>query len=124
MYIGLEIYLFVCNNYIPYFFFKINFSGYVDRMCNYVCMYACMYVCMHVCMYVCMHACMYVCMHVCMHVCMYVCMHVCMYVCMYVCISWLCLTSYRQRGHLEMWPRFTVPCEGREPRLLYRPTRN
>ena len=26
----------------------------------------------------------------------------------------LCLTSHRQRGHLETAPPFTVPCEGRE----------
>ena len=26
----------------------------------------------------------------------------------------LCFTSYRQRGHLETAPPFTVPCEGRE----------
>ena len=31
-------------------------------------------------------------------------------------VGWLCLTSYRQRGHLEMAPPFTVPCEGREDR--------
>ena len=30
-------------------------------------------------------------------------------------VGWLCLTSYRQRGHLEMAPPFTVPCEGRKP---------
>ena len=29
---------------------------------------------------------------------------------------WLCLTSHRQRGHLETAPPFTVPCEGREAR--------
>ena len=28
----------------------------------------------------------------------------------------LCLTSHRQRGHLETAPPFTVPCEGREAR--------
>ena len=27
--------------------------------------------------------------------------------------GWLCLTSHRQRGHLETAPPFTVPCEGR-----------
>ena len=31
-------------------------------------------------------------------------------------IGWLCLTSHRQRGHLETAPQFTVPCEGREAR--------
>ena len=31
-------------------------------------------------------------------------------------IGWLCLTSHRQRGHLETAPPFTVPCEGREAR--------
>ena len=31
-------------------------------------------------------------------------------------VGWLCLTSHRQRGHLEMAPPFTVPCEGREAR--------
>ena len=31
-------------------------------------------------------------------------------------VSWLCLTSHRQRGHLEKAPPFTVPCEGREAR--------
>ena len=30
--------------------------------------------------------------------------------------GWLCLTSHRQRGHLETAPQFTVPCEGREAR--------
>ena len=30
--------------------------------------------------------------------------------------GWLCLTSHRQRGHLETAPPFTVPCEGREAR--------
>ena len=28
-------------------------------------------------------------------------------------VGWLCLTSHRQRGHLETAPPFTVPCEGR-----------
>ena len=32
------------------------------------------------------------------------------------CLVWLCLTSHRQRGHLETAPPFTVPCEGREAR--------
>ena len=27
-------------------------------------------------------------------------------------VGWLCLTSHRQRGHLETAPPFTVPCEG------------
>ena len=31
-------------------------------------------------------------------------------------IGWLCLTSHRQRGHLETAPPFTVPYEGREAR--------
>ena len=31
-------------------------------------------------------------------------------------VGWLCLTSHRQRGHLETTPPFTVPCEGREAR--------
>ena len=29
-------------------------------------------------------------------------------------VGWLCLTSHRQRGHLDTAPPFTVPCEGRE----------
>ena len=29
-------------------------------------------------------------------------------------VGWLCFTSHRQQGHLEMAPPFTVPCEGRE----------
>ena len=29
-------------------------------------------------------------------------------------VGWLCLTSHRQRGHLETAPPFTVPCEGCE----------
>ena len=37
-------------------------------------------------------------------------------------INWLvgclCFTSHRQRGHIEMAPPFTVPCEGREARFL------
>ena len=28
-------------------------------------------------------------------------------------VGWLCLTSLRQRGHLETASIFTVPCEGR-----------
>ena len=31
-------------------------------------------------------------------------------------VGWLCLTSHRQRDHLETAPPFTVPCEGREAR--------
>ena len=31
-------------------------------------------------------------------------------------VSWLCLTSHRQRGHLEMAPPFIVPCKGCEAR--------
>ena len=31
-------------------------------------------------------------------------------------VGWLCLTSHRQRGHLETAPPFIVPCEGREAR--------
>ena len=31
-------------------------------------------------------------------------------------VGWLCLTAHWQRGHLEMAPPFTVPCEGREAR--------
>ena len=31
-------------------------------------------------------------------------------------VGWLCLASYRQRGHLETAPPFTVPCEGLEAR--------
>ena len=38
-------------------------------------------------------------------------------------VGWLCLTSHRQRGHLEMAPLSTVPCEGREARFLHRPNR-
>ena len=35
-------------------------------------------------------------------------------------VGWLCLTSHRQRGHLETAPPFTVPYEGREaPNILY-----
>ena len=30
------------------------------------------------------------------------------------------ITSHRQRDHLETAPRFTVPGEGREARLLHR----
>ena len=36
-----------------------------------------------------------------------------MCVCVCVCV---CFTSLQQRGHLEMVPPFTVPCEGREAR--------
>ena len=35
-------------------------------------------------------------------------------------VGWLCLTSHRQRGHLEITPPFTVPCEGREALFLHR----
>ena len=35
-------------------------------------------------------------------------------------IGWLCFTSHRQRGYLEMAPPFTVPCERREARFLNR----
>ena len=38
-------------------------------------------------------------------------------------VGWLCLTSHRQRGHLETAPLFNVPCEGREARILHRPHR-
>ena len=31
-------------------------------------------------------------------------------------IGWLCFTSHRQRGNLEMAPPFTVPCKGHEAR--------
>ena len=31
-------------------------------------------------------------------------------------VGWLCLTSHRQRSHLETAPQFTVPCEGRVAR--------
>ena len=41
-------------------------------------------------------------------------MCVCVCVCVCVLVGWLCLTSHRQRGHLETAPPFTVPCEGRE----------
>ena len=34
-------------------------------------------------------------------------------------VSWLCLTSHRQRSQLETAPRFTVPCEGRDARFLH-----
>ena len=39
-----------------------------------------------------------------------------------MCVDWLCFTSHRQLGHLEMAPPFTVPWEGCEARFL--PTRN
>ena len=35
-------------------------------------------------------------------------------------VGWFCFTSHRQRGHLEMAPPFTVPCEGREALFLNR----
>ena len=47
---------------------------------------------------------------------MCVCVCVCVSVCVCVLVGWLCLTSHRQRGHLETAPPFTVPCEGREAR--------
>ena len=34
-------------------------------------------------------------------------------------VGWSCLTSHRQRGHLETVPPFTVPCKGREARFLH-----
>ena len=33
--------------------------------------------------------------------------------------GWLCLTSHRQRGHLETAPPFTIPCVGRESRYIH-----
>ena len=36
-------------------------------------------------------------------------------------VAWLFLTSHRQRGHLKTAHPFTVPCEGREARLLHLP---
>ena len=38
-------------------------------------------------------------------------------------VGWLCLTSHRQRGHLETAPPFTVLCEGLEARFLHHPQR-
>ena len=38
-------------------------------------------------------------------------------------VGWLCLTSHRQRGHLETAPLFTAPCEGREARWIHRSDR-
>ena len=35
-------------------------------------------------------------------------------------VGWSCLTSRRQRGHLETPPSFTVLCEGRGARFLHR----
>ena len=35
-------------------------------------------------------------------------------------VGWLCFTSHPERGHLEMAPPFTVPCEGRVVRFLHR----
>ena len=43
------------------------------------------------------------------------------FVCLFLC---LCFTSLQQRGHLEMAPWFTVPCEGREARWINRSHRN
>ena len=34
-------------------------------------------------------------------------------------VGWLCFMSHRQSGHLEMAPKFTVPCEGHEARFFY-----
>ena len=42
--------------------------------------------------------------------------------CAFICLrrfGWLCLTSHRQRGHLETAPPFTVPCEGCEAWFLH-----
>ena len=33
-------------------------------------------------------------------------------------VGWLCFTSHRQLGLLEMAPPFTLPCEGREARFF------
>ena len=38
-------------------------------------------------------------------------------------VGWLCFTSHRQRGHLEMAPPFTDPCEGHKARFLHRSQR-
>ena len=35
-------------------------------------------------------------------------------------VGWLCLTCYRQQGHLETASPFTVPCKGHEARLIHR----
>ena len=35
-------------------------------------------------------------------------------------VGWLCFTSHRQRGHLEMAPPFTVPCKGHGAQFLHR----
>ena len=39
-------------------------------------------------------------------------------------VGWLCLTSHRQRRHLETTPPFTVPWEGREARWIHRSDRS
>ena len=39
-------------------------------------------------------------------------------------VCWLCLTSHRQRGHLETASPFTVPCKGREARFLHQKHNN
>ena len=39
-------------------------------------------------------------------------------------VGWLCLTSHRQRGHLETAPPLTFPCEGRELDKYTVPTGN
>ena len=44
------------------------------------------------------------------------CVCVCVCVCVCALVGLLCLTSHRQRGHLETAPPFTVPCKGREAR--------
>ena len=41
----------------------------------------------------------------------------------YLLVGWLCLTSHRQRGYLEMAPPFSVPYEGGEAWFLHRPYR-
>ena len=39
-------------------------------------------------------------------------------------VSWLCLPSHQERGHLETAPQFTVSCKGREARFFTAPTGN
>ena len=39
-------------------------------------------------------------------------------------VGLLCLTSHRQRGHLEAAPPFTVPCKRRGARFYTVPTGN
>ena len=36
----------------------------------------------------------------------------------YLLVGWLCLTSHRKQGYLEMAPPFSVPYEGREAWFL------